>query len=119
MSTVLDIASEALQNDFFRKVIYTGKHSQVVLMALKPGEEIGLETHNDNDQILVFVKGNGKVILDNQESSFREGSLVFVSAGTEHNLINTGSESAKLYTIYAPSHHPDGTIHRTKKEAEY
>ena len=105
------------ENTFFRKEVITGAHSQVVLMDIKPGEDIGEEVH-DVDQTLVFVSGSGEATLDNVTENVQEGSLVFVPAGTKHNFKNTGTESLKLYTVYAPSEHAAGTIHKTKAEAE-
>jgi len=106
-------------NENFRKVLYTGKHSQLVLMALKPNEEIGMETHPDNDQFFRFEKGTGKVIIDGNESEVSDGFAVIVPAGAEHNVINmSDSDELKLYTIYSPAHHQDGVIRATKAEAE-
>lgn len=112
------ILTLAKENKNFRKVIVTGPKSQVVLMSLLPGEEIGEEVHSDVDQTLVFVSGSGTAILEGQASPFSENDLVFVPAGTRHNFQNTGTEPVKLYTIYAPAEHPDSTIHTTKAEAE-
>ncbi len=113
-----DIANQAKENDYFRKVLFTNSHTQVVLMSLKPGEDIGMETHEDNDQILYFVTGNGKAVINGEEHSIDAGDLVDVPAGAEHNFINTGDEAMKLFTVYGPAHHPDGTIHETKADAE-
>lgn len=105
-------------NTNFRKVIYTAKHSQLVLMSLKPNEEIGMETHPDNDQFLRIEKGAGRAIIDGNEQEFSAGFCVVVPAGSEHNIINTsGSEELKLYTVYSPAHHKDGTVHPTKEFA--
>lgn len=113
-----NIEDLTLKNDFFRQVLFTGNHSQLVLMSLKPNEEIGLETHNENDQFFRFEEGEGKVIIDGEEFAVKDGDAVIVPSGHEHNIINTSSEKAlKLYTIYSPAHHPDGTIHKTKEEA--
>jgi len=109
-----DITNLAVQNDNFRKVVYTGDHSQVVLMSLKPGEEIGKEVHETVDQILVFVSGNGEAVLGDESMSVSKGTLTFVPAGTQHNFVNTGAEDLKLFTIYSPPQHPGGTIHITK-----
>ncbi len=105
-------------NSDFRQVVYTAKHSQLVLMSLKTLEEIGMETHNDNDQFFRFEVGNGKVIVDVNEYPVRSGDVVVVPAGAQHNVINTSdTESLKLYTIYSPPHHKDKTIHKTKEDA--
>jgi len=105
-------------NTFFRHVLYTGPHHQLVLMALAPSEEIGMEVHPDNDQFFRFESGEGKVIIAGEEHIVKDGDVAIVPAGSAHNVINTSStDPLKLYTIYAPSHHPDGTIHKTKAEA--
>ena len=114
-----NIEKEALENTNFRKVLYTGKHSQLVLINLKPNEEIGIEIHADNDQFFRFEKGEGKCIIDGNFYELRDGSVIIVPAGAEHNIINTSSsEDLKLYTIYSPAHHKDGIVKTTKKEAE-
>lgn len=105
-------------NEHFRHVIYTSAHSQVVLMSLLPGEDIGAEIHEMADQILVIIKGDGTAMVGGETSSIAKHSLIFVPAGIEHNIINTGTESMKLYTIYAPAIHKDGIIRHTKEEAE-
>jgi len=110
-----NIEEATLANDFFRKVLFTGYHSQLVLMTLKPNEEIGMETHQDNDQFFRFESGEGKVIINGEEHLVKDGFAVVVPAGTEHNVINTSDTMPlKLYTIYSPAHHQDGTIHETK-----
>lgn len=106
----------ALENENFRKVLFTNKHSQVVLMSIKPGEDIGLEVHQV-DQILVFVQGTGIALVNSEEKQISAGDLVDVPSGTQHNFTNTGSEDLKLYTVYAPAEHADGTIHKTRAEA--
>ena len=114
-----NIEKETTANKDFRKVRYTGKHMQLVLMTLKPGEEIGEEVHEDNDQFFRFEKGNGKCIIDGNEYAVEDGDAVIVPAGAKHNVINTGSEeSLHMYTLYAPPHHKDGIVRHTKKEAE-
>ncbi len=106
------------QNSNFRKVIYTAKHSQLVLMCLKPNEEIGMENHLDNDQFLRIESGEGKAIIDGNEQTFSTGWCVVVPAGSQHNIINTSATSElKLYTVYSPAHHKDGTVHETKEIA--
>lgn len=115
---VENIEKETLGNENFRHVLYTGKHSQLVLMSLAPKEEIGLETHADNDQFFRFEKGEGKVIIDGNEYEVANGSAVVVPAGAEHNVINISeSEKLQLYTIYSPAHHQDGIVRASKKEA--
>jgi mannose-6-phosphate isomerase-like protein (cupin superfamily) len=114
-----NIEKETLGNTNFRKVLYTGKHSQLVLMSLKPNEEIGMEVHLDNDQFFRFEKGEGKCIIDGNEYALADGSAIIVPAGAQHNIINTsGTEDLKLYTIYSPAHHKDGIVRATKEEAE-
>ena len=113
-----NIEKLTLENENFRKVLYTGKHSQLVLMSLKPNEDIGLEVHPNVDQFFRIEKGQGKVIIDGVEHEISDGSAVIVPAGSEHNVINTSAtESLKLYTIYSPANHKDGTIHETKEIA--
>lgn len=106
------------QNSFFRKEIVTGPHSQVVLMNVLPGQDIGEEVHKV-DQSLVFVQGKGQAILNGKTSEIAPGHLVFVPAGTRHNFKNTGSEDLKLYTIYAPTEHKPGEVVKTKPESGY
>jgi mannose-6-phosphate isomerase-like protein (cupin superfamily) len=114
-----DIEKKTEQNEYFREVLYTAPHSQLVVMSLKPGEDIGLETHMDTDQFIRVEEGEGKAILDGQEYKLEDGSAIVIPAGTEHNVINTSSkEPLKLYTLYTPPEHADGTIHKTKAEAE-
>jgi len=114
-----NIEQETLENSNFRKVLYTGKHSQLVLMSLKPKEEIGMEVHNENDQFFRFEKGIGKCIIDGNEYELQDGSAIVVPSGARHNIINTSdTEDLKLYTIYSPAHHQDGVVRATKEEAE-
>lgn len=114
-----NIEKETLDNENFRKVLYTSKHSQLVLMSLKPGEEIGMETHVYNDQFLRFETGQGKIFVDGNEYEVSDGDAVIVPAGSKHNVINTSETVAlKLYTIYSPPDHKDGIVHKTKAEAE-
>lgn len=113
-----NIEQDTLANSNFRKVLYTGKHSQLVLMSLKPGEEIGMEVHKDNDQFFRFEQGQGKVIIDGIEYAVSDGSAIVVPAGAEHNVMNaSASEDLKLYTIYSPAHHQDGIVRATREEA--
>ena len=107
----------AKQNEYFRQTIVTGEHSQVVVMTLQVGEDIGEETH-EGDQILFFVEGEGEAVLEGESNPVRPNDMVFVPAGTLHNFVNTGDDKLRLVTTYAPPEHPDGTVHRTKAEAE-
>ncbi|MDO9231760.1 MAG: cupin domain-containing protein [bacterium] len=114
-----NIEKETLENENFRKVLYTGKHSQLVLMSLAPKEEIGMEVHEDNDQFFRFEKGEGTVLIDGNEYTVGDGVAIVVPAGAQHNVINASeTEELKLYTIYSPAHHQDGIIRHTKTEAE-
>jgi mannose-6-phosphate isomerase-like protein (cupin superfamily) len=112
-----NIETLTLENDNFRKVLYTTKNSQLVLMSILASEDIGEEIH-DVDQFLRIEKGTGVAILNNISHDLVDGSIVLVPAGTKHNIINTGSDSMKIYTLYMPPHHLDGTIHKTKADAE-
>ncbi len=114
---VVNIEEKTQQNEYFREVLFTGPNCQLVVMALQKGEDIGMEVHPEHDQFIRFEKGEGKVILDGEEYDVRDGSAVVIPAGTEHNVINTSQEVMKLYTIYSPPEHKDGTIHKTKAEA--
>jgi len=114
-----NIEEATLVNTDFRHVLYTGKHCQLVLMSLKPGEDIGMEVHADNDQFFRFEKGEGKCVIDGNEYALADGSVIIVPAGAEHNIINTSTtDDLKLYTIYSPAHHQDGVVRATKAEAE-
>jgi mannose-6-phosphate isomerase-like protein (cupin superfamily) len=114
-----NIEKQTLENTDFRKVLYTAKHCQLVLMSLNPKEEIGMEIHTDNDQFFRFEKGSGKVVIDSNEYLVSDGSAIIVPAGASHNVINTSeTEPLKLYTIYSPAHHKDGVIRATRAEAE-
>jgi len=116
---VINIEEATKENDNFRRVLYTAKHSQLVLMSLKPGEEIGEEVHNNLDQFFRFEEGEGKVVIEGEEFQIEDGFAVVIPAGTKHNIINTSSEMPlKLYTIYSPPNHKDVTVHKTKEEAE-
>jgi mannose-6-phosphate isomerase-like protein (cupin superfamily) len=113
-----NIEKATQDNGYFRKVLYSARHSQLVLMSLKPGEEIGMEVHPENDQFFRFEKGQGKCIIDGNEYDVTDGSAVVVPAGAQHNIINVSdSEELKLYTIYSPAHHKDGIMRTTKEEA--
>ena len=114
-----NIEKDTLENKNFRKVLYTAKHSQLVLMSLKPKEEIGMEVHKDNDQFFRFERGQGKCVIDGNEYSVTDGSAIIVPAGARHNVINTSeAQDLKLYTIYSPAHHKDGVVRETKQQAE-
>ena len=106
----------AKRNENFRQVIYTGPHSQLVLMSLRPGEDIGEEVH-EVDQVLYFVDGEGEVVADGKTRAAEEHSIIFVPSGARHNVVNSGEEALKLFTIYSPPGHPRDTVHRTKAEA--
>jgi len=113
-----DLKGEALTNNYFRHVIETGENMQVVLMSIAPGEEIGMEVHPDNEQFLLSVAGQGKVILNGVAAEFNEGDMVLVKAGVKHNFITVGNEPMKIITLYSPPHHAPGTIHKTKAAAD-
>ncbi|MDH7476092.1 MAG: cupin domain-containing protein [Microgenomates group bacterium] len=113
-----NIESETLQNSYFRKVLFTGKYSQLVVMSLKPGEEIGDEVHETVDQFFRIEQGQAKFVVNGEETVVSEDEVFIVPAGARHNVINTGDKDLKLYTIYSPPNHPDGTVHKTKQEAE-
>lgn len=115
---VLPIVDMALENDAFRDELITGPESQLVLMTIQPGDEIGSEVHDDHDQILVFVEGVGTAILDDESFEVGVNDLVFVKAGVKHNFVNSGPTPLRLYTIYAPPEHSAGTRHATKAEAD-
>jgi mannose-6-phosphate isomerase-like protein (cupin superfamily) len=113
-----NIEKDTLENKNFRKVLYTGKHLQLVLMTLKPGEDIGMETHPYNDQFFRFEGGNGKCVIDGNEYDVKDGDDVLIPAGAKHNVTNVDQKSElKMYTIYGPPNHQDGTIRATKEEA--
>ena len=114
----LRIATAAEQSADFRRVLWTGEHTQIVSMTIPPGGEIGEEVHDRVDQVLVCVEGEGSAVLEGQRSPVHPGHLVHVPAGTRHNLVNEGTGDLKLYTVYAPPQHAEGTIHRTKAEAD-
>jgi len=114
-----NIEKETLENENFRRVLYTGKNSQLVLMSLKPKEEIGMEVHPENDQFFRFEKGRGEVVIDDNRYEVEDGSAIVVPAGAQHNVINVSkTEDLKLYTIYSPAHHQDRIVRKTKEEAE-
>ena len=114
-----NIEKDTLENKNFRKVLYTGKHLQLVLMTLKPGEDIGAEIHPENDQFFRFESGTGKCIIDGNEYHIKDGDVILVPAGAKHNVINADPKNElKMYTIYGPPNHQDGTIRTTKEDAE-
>lgn len=113
-----NIEENTVANNDFRRVLFTGSHSQLVLMNLKPGEDIGMEIHDQVDQFFRIEAGEGKLVMNGEEQSFKDGDAFIVPAGTQHNIINTSMElPLKLYTIYSPPNHPDGTVHHTRQEA--
>ncbi|RXE56055.1 cupin [Methanoculleus taiwanensis] len=115
---VAEIEKETVENTDFRRVLYTGKYSQLVLMNLKPGEEIGEEVHDDVDQFFRFEEGEGKVVIDGVEHAVKDGSAVIVPSGANHNVVNTSrTADLKLYTIYSPPEHQDKVVRKTREEA--
>ncbi len=114
---VTNIEKVSLDNDNFRKVLYTDTNSQLVVMSLLPSEDIGEEVH-DVDQFLRVEKGNGKAVLNGIEHEISDGSVIIVPVGVKHNIINSSNGSMKLYSLYMPPHHKDGVVHKTKEEAE-
>ena len=112
------IATVAEQSADFRRVLWTGKHTQLVIMTIPPGGEIGEEVHEDIDQILTFVSGTGEAVVSGQKRKVAQGDLVVVPAGHNHNFLNTGENPLILYTVYGPPEHADGAVHATKEEAD-
>lgn len=115
---VADIEKLTEENSDFRRVLYTGKNLQLVLMALQPGEEIGEEVHDDRDQFFRVEKGKGEVRIDGNRSTIKSDDAIIVPAGARHNVVNTGDKPLRLYTLYAPPEHREGTVHVTKADAE-
>ena len=116
---VTNIERDTLENEDFRRVLFTGPNTQLVLMTLQPGEDIGLETHDGHDQFIRVEAGAGVALLNGEESALEDGTSVVIPAGVEHNVVNTSAdEPLRLYTLYSPPEHPDGTVHHTKQEAE-
>lgn len=113
-----DIEDLTKKNEDFRRVLYTGPHLQLVLMSLQPGEDIGEEVHEENDQFIRVEEGKGEVLIDGKRIPLEDDIAVVIPAGARHNVINTGDGLLKLYTIYGPPEHVDGTVHRTKQEAD-
>jgi len=118
MMHLKNVTEKAKQNNYFRQVLATGKNVQIVVMSIPPGGEIGQETHANNDQVLMLIEGTGEVILDGKTADFEVGDIVLVPAGTQHNFITRGNAPMKIITTYSPPHHPDGTVHKTKAEAD-
>ena len=118
MSYQINIYGEARTNTNFREVLFTGKKSQLVVMSIPPGGEIGEEVHDNVEQALFFETGAGKAILDGKETPVGPGDVVVVTPGTKHNFINTGAEDMKVFTLYAPPNHIDGRVHETKADAD-
>ncbi|MEP7335950.1 MAG: cupin domain-containing protein [Actinomycetota bacterium] len=116
--SALDIEALVRQNEDFRREVRTGEHSQIVLMTIPAGEEIGEEVHQGIDQTLVFEEGEAEAVIEGESCPVRAGQLVLVPAGTRHNFINSGSGPLRLWTVYAPPEHPPGTVHHTKAEAD-
>jgi mannose-6-phosphate isomerase-like protein (cupin superfamily) len=114
---VTNIEQDTLDNEDYRRVLFTGKNTQLVLMTLKPGEEIGRETHEEHDQFIRIEAGTGVAQLNREEHVLGDGTALVIPAGVEHNIINTSSsEPLRLYTLYSPPEHPDGTLHRSKAD---
>lgn len=118
MSYTVNILRETEANENFRKVLFTGAKSQLVAMSIPPGGEIGQETHDHVEQTLFIFSGSGKTILNGEEKQISTGDVVVVTPGTQHNFINTGNGSLKIYTIYSPPNHIDGRVHATKADAD-
>lgn len=115
---IKNIKEKAKKNLNFREVLETGNETQIVIMNISVGSEIGMEVHEDSDQVLYLVDGRGEAILNDEKQAFEKGDIVLVRAGTRHNFINTGNGDLKIITTYSPPHHPAGTIHKTKEKAE-
>ena len=118
MNHIKDAIGQARTNDYFRRVLATSSHIQIVIMSIPAGGEIGEETHPDNDQTLYLVEGSGEAILDGESMEFNVGDIILVAAGTRHNFITKGEQAMKIITAYAPPHHPEGTVHKTKVDAD-
>lgn len=115
----VELEAKTLENDNFREVLYTGPKSQLVVMSLEAGEEIGMEVHEDHDQFIRVEAGEGKASMDGEEFDLKDGSAIVIPAGAEHNVWNTSeTDKMKLYTVYAPPEHADGTIHKDKAAAD-
>ena len=117
MKYIGNIEKETLENNNFRKVLNTAKNSQLVVMSIEAGDDIGMEVHEDHDQFIRIEEGKAEVILDGEKTVVEDDFAIVIPAGTEHNVVNIGDGPLKLYTIYSPPEHPDGTIHKDKAEA--
>ena len=115
---VVNIEEKSVKNGYFREVLFTGPHSQLVVMSLAPGEDIGMETHDENDQFFRVEEGKGEVSIDGRSTRIESDDAIVIPAGARHNIRNTGNKALKLYTLYAPPQHEDGTVHRTKADAD-
>ena len=113
-----NIEKATVENDLFRRVLYTGNYIQLVLMTLQPGEEIGEETHEDRDQFFRIEEGSGEIHIDGVRNRVEDDFAVIVPAGALHNVVNTSDQPLRLYTLYGPPEHVDGTVHRSKQEAD-
>jgi len=114
----INIEEKTLANENFRQVLYTTARSQLVIMTLQPGEEIGQERHEEHDQFIRVEAGQGEAVLDGEKHALEDGTALVIPAGAEHNVVNTGGEPLRLYTLYTPPEHPDGIVHRNKAEAD-
>lgn len=115
----IDLEDRTLTNENFREVLYTGPHLQLVVMTLRPGEEIGLERHEGLDQFIRIEAGSGEAVIDGETVPLKDGVALVIPSGVEHNIVNTSADEAlRLYSVYSPPEHPDGTVHRTKAEAD-
>lgn len=117
-AAVIKVKDEAKDSETFRTVLFTAERCQLVIMSLRPGEDIGQEVHADEDQLLYAVKGEGVAVIDGKEQKLEKGAIFCVPAGTTHNVRNTGKEPMKIFTVYAPPAHAPGTVHRTKADAQ-
>ena len=115
---VTNIEKKTLENNYFREVLFTTDKSQLVVMALKPGEDIGMEVHSEHDQFIRIESGKGKAIMNGEEHEISDGSAIVVPAGAQHNIVNTSEVVMKLYTIYTPPEHKQGTVHKTKEDSK-
>lgn len=118
MSYHTNIIKDAQENENFRRVLFTGPKSQLVVMSIPPGAEIGEETHKYTEQTLFFLSGTGEAVLNDKKFPIGSGDVVVITAGTKHNFSNTGKQDLKVYTVYAPPNHIDGRVHKTKADAD-
>lgn len=118
LSYLVNIENATLKNEYFREVLYTSQHTQLVVMTIQPKDDIGVEIHDGVDQFIRIEEGEGKAIIDGKENALIDGSAIIIPAGVKHNIINTSSErKLKIYTLYSPPHHKDKTIHKSKSDA--